>query len=154
VRGGPGGHDVARRDESLTVDLQRLLVDEAGVAVADREAVGVGDVSVLGPPQPVDQLLLLRHQGGQVHGPRAGRHHWEGAVVSRPVPVPGGGEQVLARHAADVEAGPAERAVLDQQRAPAARTCLDARGEGRPAAADDYQVVGLAHGGCCPITQV
>jgi len=49
--------------------------------------------------------------------------------VQRPVPLPGGGKQVLARDAADVQAGPAERTVLDEQHAPASGTGLDASRE-------------------------
>ncbi len=49
-------------------------------------------------------------------------------------------EQVLARHAPDVQTGPAQRAVLDEQHLAAAGPGFDARGHGRAARADDDQV--------------
>jgi len=47
-----GGHQVGAGAQRLPVDGQGGLVDEAGVAPADLEAVGVGDVSVLRMAQP------------------------------------------------------------------------------------------------------
>ncbi len=42
-----GSHHVSGGDQRLAVDVQGALVDEAGVPVADREVVGVGDVAYL-----------------------------------------------------------------------------------------------------------
>ena len=104
---GPGGH-------SLAVDLQRLFVDEAGMTVSELEPVRCGHVGVLGPPESVDQFLLLRHQCRQVDACCTGRDAWE-RVGQRPLPMTGSREQCLTRDAANVEARPAEDAVLDQQ---------------------------------------
>lgn len=102
-----GGHDVpVPCSQGLAVDLQCLLVDEACVALQDREAVGVGDVGVLRLAQAVDQGLLLLHQGAQGDRARAGGDAFKG-VRGRTVALPGGGEEVLAGHATDVQAGPA-----------------------------------------------
>jgi len=112
VRRGAGRDYVGGGAQPFAVDLERLPVNEPGVAVTDREAVRVGDVGVLRLPHPDDEVLLLRHQRRHVHPVRAGRRHRE-AVGQRAVPLAGGGEQVLARDATDVQTRPAQGAVLE-----------------------------------------
>lgn len=74
---GPGGDDERWCGELRPVDVQGVLVGEAGVAVADGELVGVGDGLVLLLAQRVDELLLLGDERGQVDPGGAGRRGGE-----------------------------------------------------------------------------
>ncbi len=94
VRCDAGGDDVRGCGQRPAVDVQGLLVDEAGGAVPDREPVRAGDVGVLGLPQPVDQLLLLLQQPRQVDAVR-GRGHGRERVGQRSGAAAGAASRVL-----------------------------------------------------------
>jgi hypothetical protein len=117
------------------------VVLEAGVAAQHGDGGSAGqDAFVLGVAQFVDALLLLRQQALAQDRRRSGGN----AVIERTLaPQVGdvrGADHDLGRYAADIDAGTAEGAALDQRDARSLLDGLQRRRHRRAAAADHSDV--------------
>lgn len=122
------------------VDGHGVGVDKAGPTGDDLEPVGLHEVGVLLLAQGGDQVVLLGHEGGQVHRASRRGDASEGVVAGRPVGLPGP-QQRLGGNAADVHARAPEGARLDQGHPVARLGALDGCREGRRSGPEYQQVI-------------
>ncbi len=126
------------------VDLDRAVWAEARTPLNDaHRGIRRDDVCVLLLPQLGDQLVLLP-DGRREVGPLSARADAGEHVVLGPVVRLGGADERLRGNAADVDAGAAEHARVDDGRGGAEVGGADGRGEAGRAATDDEQVEALA----------
>ena len=114
-------------------DLERRAgpTGEAGLAVQQRQAVGVPERLGLSVHPPVDQRVLAGHHGGEVDGDLAGEH----AVARggpREVRHPRRRAQRLGRTTAPIEARATDPVRLDERHLPTGRPQGGGPGPGRP----------------------
>ncbi|OIQ90040.1 hypothetical protein GALL_280870 [mine drainage metagenome] len=142
-RTGAGGDQAAVESEHALAAVvqrhdQRPSVFEAGLAAQGGDGrLAFENAFVLGVAQFVDTRLLLREQLVAQDGRGGGLDAGVERTVAAQMGDVRGTDHDLGRHAADVDAGAADHAALDQRDLGAAAGRLDGRRHGRPAAADD-----------------
>jgi hypothetical protein len=138
-----------RRRKRAAVHVDRVRSDETRVAADQLESVGTADPLRQVRARLLDDVVLARLHGGHVDMHRRIEPHAPFGRAPRHLRGARAGHPGLGRDAADVDAGAAQRAALDECGLQAFLRAAHGKGRAGLAGADDERVEAFAAGHVC-----